>query len=211
MLKWGIVAKSRNQQCQRIRTMLSGGKDKEVAKSRVANRMPAKGKCQKKWWPRIVANKSSNSRSATSAVANTRNQPLGCRRMSSQFASNRMLQRRIPVMSFSVSSSLRSRPKMESTNSQPLFAPIATEAVLLLFLPASFFATRHMYSSHALRILPKRSQRRSPDSRKSSTRSWSSTWRMRGRHSSALLILPASWIKSNQRSPARSDKGLPGP
>jgi hypothetical protein len=110
--------------------------------------------------------------------------------ISSQFASNRMFQRRTEFMSFSVFPSSRSLPKMESTNSVPAFLPMETP-----LLP-SLFAAFHMNLSHSFNSSLNFCHKRFPLSMKSSTISLSML-RMRPTHSSARFIFPASLIKSS--------------
>jgi len=129
----------------------------------------------------------------------------GLLKMSSQLASNRRFHSRIDAMNFSVASSCRSLPKMESTNSVPAFLP-SWAVSFPCFLPAF-----NMGVSHDFRSFFNLSVSRSPDSMKSSTISLFSTVRIRGMHSSARLTLPASWIRSSQSSPAMSAMGVAGP
>ncbi|KFL60597.1 uncharacterized protein TERG_11716 [Trichophyton rubrum CBS 118892] len=114
-------------------------------------------------------------------------------------------------MSFSVFSSSLSRPKMESTNSHPALRPMVMVAGEPPRAACSRLAAFHMKCSQALSNLLKRAQSRSPDSRKSSTISRASVDRMSGAHSSARLTLPASLMRSSQRSPATSAMGAVAP
>jgi hypothetical protein len=125
---------------------------------------------------------------------------------SSQLASNLILQSLIPVVNFSVLSNSLSRPKIVSTNSLPELLPMYNFS-----LPRSRLAVLSMCFSQTFNNLLKRSQSLSPLSRKSSMSSRSSRRRIRERDSSARLILPASWIRESQRSPAISVMGVEGP
>ena len=135
----------------------------------------------------------------------------GLLKISSQFTSNRIHHNLTLCINASVSSNLLSRPKIVSTNSHPLSFPIFTSPFGLAVDAPSRWAARHMYSSHAFSNLLSRPQRRSPDSRKSSTISKDSGLRTRGRHSSARFIFPASLMRRSHRSPATSETGVAGP
>jgi len=74
-----------------------------------------------------------------------------------------------------------------------------------------FLAAFHMYSSQILSSFLKRTQSRSPDSKKSSTNSLFSSCRIFSMHSSARLTFPASCMSNSHRSPATSDMGVAGP